>query len=69
MWWLIKNISVAKSIGKIISTDYYSTEFSDDILGIEVCAALKNIYSMIIGASEGLSSTSANAEVKKQTLF
>ena len=64
-----KNISVAKSIGKIISTDYYSTEFSDDVLGIEVCAALKNIYSMIIGASEGLSSTSANAEVKSKHYF
>ena len=64
-----KNISVAKSIGKIISTDYYSTEFSDDVLGIEVCAALKNIYSMIVGASEGLSSTSANAEVKSKHYF
>jgi len=61
-----KNISVAKSIGKIISTDYYSTEFSDDVLGIEICAAIKNIYAMIIGASEGLSNTSANAEVKNK---
>jgi glycerol-3-phosphate dehydrogenase (NAD(P)+) len=64
-----KNISVAKSIGKIISTDYYSTEFSDDVLGIEICAAIKNIYAMIIGASEGLSSTSANAEVKSKHYF
>ena len=61
-----KDINIAKSIGKIISTDYYSTEFSDDVIGVEVCAAIKNIYSMIIGASEGLSSTSANAEVKSK---
>ena len=61
-----KNISVAKSIGKIISTDYYSTEFSDDVLGIEVCAALKNIYSMIIGASRGLCSSSASEEIKNK---
>ena len=58
------NISIAKSLGKLISTSYYSTEFSNDIIGVEVCAAIKNIYSMIIGASRGLSSTSASSEIK-----
>ena len=49
-----QNIDIVKSIGKMISTNYYSTEFSDDLIGVEVCAAVKNIYSMIIGASRGL---------------
>jgi len=63
------NLDIVKSIGKMISTNYYSAEFSDDLIGVEVCAAIKNIYAMIIGASEGLSSTSANAEVKSKHYF
>ena len=61
-----ENINVVKNIGLIISTDYYSTEFSDDLVGVEVCAATKNIYSMLIGASEGLSSKSLDNELKKK---
>ena len=53
-----KNIKVAKSIGKIISTKYYVTEYSRDVVGVEVCSAIKNIYSMIIGAGQSLNSSS-----------
>jgi glycerol-3-phosphate dehydrogenase (NAD(P)+) len=53
-----KNISIAKRIGKMISTKYYLTEFSKDIIGIEVCSAIKNIYSMIIGAGQSLNASS-----------
>jgi len=53
-----KNIKIAKSIGKIISTKYYLTEYSSDVVGVEVCSAIKNIYAMIIGAGQGLNSTS-----------
>ena len=60
------NISMAKSLGKLIATSYYSTEFSKDIIGVEVCAAIKNIYSMIIGASKGLSNPSASSEIKNK---
>ena len=60
------NIEIVKSIGKMISTNYYSTEFSDDLIGVEVCAAVKNIYSMIIGASRGLCSSSASEEIKNK---
>ena len=61
-----ENINVVKNIGSIISTNYYSTEYSDDLIGVEVCAATKNIYSMLIGASEGLSSKSLDNEIKKK---
>ena len=61
-----QNIEIVKSIGKIIATDYYSTEISNDLVGVEVCAAVKNIYSMIIGASKGLCSSSATEEVKNK---
>ena len=53
-----KNISAAKKIGKIISTKYYLTDFSNDVIGIEVCSAIKNIYSMIIGAGQSLNASS-----------
>tara|TARA_B100000902_G_scaffold237710_1_gene225164 strand:+ start:995 stop:1957 length:963 start_codon:yes stop_codon:yes gene_type:complete len=53
-----KDIKKAKQIGKMISTKYYLTEFSNDIIGIEVCSAIKNIYSMIIGAGQSLNASS-----------
>jgi glycerol-3-phosphate dehydrogenase (NAD(P)+) len=53
-----KDIKVAKSIGKLISTKYYLTEYTKDIIGVEVCSAIKNIYSMIIGAGQSLNASS-----------
>ena len=53
-----KNINIAKKIGKTISTKYYIIEFSRDIVGVEVCSAIKNIYSMIIGAGQSLNASS-----------
>ena len=53
-----EDIKVAKSIGKIISTKYYLTEYTKDIIGVEVCSAIKNIYSMIIGAGQSLNAAS-----------
>ena len=53
-----KNIKIAKSIGKLISTKYYLTEYSKDVVGVEVCSAIKNIYAMIIGAGQSLNSSS-----------
>jgi len=53
-----KNIKIAKAIGKLISTRYYLTEYSRDMTGVEVCSAIKNIYSMIIGAGQSLNSSS-----------
>ena len=54
-----KNIKIAKRIGKIISTKYYIIEFSKDIIGVEVCSAIKNIYAMIIGAGQNLNTSSS----------
>jgi glycerol-3-phosphate dehydrogenase (NAD(P)+) len=53
-----KNIKIAKLIGKQISTKYYLAEYSKDVIGIEVCSAIKNIYAMIIGAGQSLNSSS-----------
>ena len=54
-----KNIKIAKQIGKMISTKYYAIEFSNDIIGVEVCSAIKNIYAMIIGAGQSFNTSSS----------
>ena len=61
-----KDKSIAQEIGDMIRTNYYSVEVSDDLIGVEVCAAIKNLYSMIIGASEGLSSNEASKDLKNK---
>ena len=60
------NIKETEKLKKIISTDYYSTEISDDLTGIELSGAIKNIYSMLIGASEGLSNSKATKEIQSK---
>ena len=49
-----KNINKANEISQLIKTSYYFVETSDDLIGIEVCAAIKNFYSMIIGSANEL---------------
>ena len=53
-----KNLNKAKLIGKMISTNYYLAEYSKDIVGVEVCSAIKNIYAMIVGAGQSLNESS-----------
>ena len=60
------NIQESQTLKKIISTNYYSTELSDDLTGVELSGAIKNIYSMLIGASEGLSNHKATKEIKSK---
>ena len=49
------NTNNAKKLSKLISTDYYKTEITKDVNGVEALGAIKNIYAMLIGASIGLS--------------
>ena len=60
------NIKESQSLKEIISTNYYSTEISEDITGVELSGAIKNIYSMLIGASEGLSNSEASKEIQSK---
>ena len=60
------DIKEAQYLKKIISTDYYSTEITNDLNGVELSGAIKNIYSMLIGASEGLSSSKASIEIQSK---
>ena len=61
-----KDITVAKKISLMLSTNYYHTSFSDDLNGVEVSAALKNIFSMAVGAAKGLCSKNISEEVREK---
>ena len=52
------NIKIANWIGNLISTKYYLTEYSKDIIGVEICSAIKNIYAMVIGSGQNLNTSS-----------
>ena len=61
-----QKVKEAQLLRGIISTNYYSTEISEDINGVELSGAIKNIYSMLIGASEGLSNSKAPKEIQSK---
>jgi len=59
------DIKIAEQISHLVSTDYYHVFTSDDVIGVEMCAAIKNIFSMAIGASQGLCHLSASKKIKE----
>ena len=61
-----RNIEEAQKIQKIIQTEYYKCEISDDIEGVEISSAIKNLYSMLIGGSQGLSNPLASKEIQEK---
>jgi len=61
-----KEILVAKKISLMLNTTYYHTSFSDDLNGVEVSAAIKNIFSMAVGAAKGLCSKNVSEEVREK---
>jgi glycerol-3-phosphate dehydrogenase (NAD(P)+) len=60
------DIKIAKQISQLISTDYYHVFTSDDVVGVETCAAIKNIFSMAIGASKGLCHPNASKDKREK---
>ena len=61
-----KDIKTAKKIADMLNNNYYHTSFSDDLNGVEVSAAIKNIFSMAVGAAKGLCSKSISDEVREK---
>tara|TARA_B100001121_G_scaffold308529_1_gene332847 strand:+ start:1185 stop:2231 length:1047 start_codon:yes stop_codon:yes gene_type:complete len=61
-----KNIKTAKEIADMLNTNYYHTSHSDDINGVEVSAAIKNIFSMAVGAAKGLCSKNISNEARER---
>ena len=61
-----KDIKIAKKIADMLNTDYYHTSHSDDLNGVEVSAAIKNIFSMAVGAAKGLCSNNISDLVREK---
>ena len=61
-----KNYKTLVWLTKNLHTKYYHISQSNDVIGVEACAAIKNIYSMVIGASQGLSKNNINSVNKNQ---
>lgn len=59
-----KNINKARILSNLISTEYYKTEISKDVNGVESLGAIKNIYAMLIGASIGLSGKNLSKKIR-----
>lgn len=49
-----ENVNCLKDIKKIFHTDYFRVFTHNDIIGIEVCGALKNIAALATGVCDGL---------------
>ena len=61
-----KDIRTAKKIADMLNTNYYHTSHSDDLNGVEVSAAIKNIFSMAVGAAKGLCSQNVTNEIREK---
>ncbi len=61
-----KDIEIAKNIAEMLSTNYYHTSYSNDLNGVEVSAAIKNIFSMAVGAAKGLCGKNISNEVREK---
>ena len=61
-----ENIEISKELAERLRTKYYHTSYSNDLNGVEVSAAIKNIFSMAVGAAKGLCSDTASDDIKNQ---
>jgi len=64
-----KDINTAKKIADMLNTSYYHTSYSDDLNGVEVSAAIKNIFSMAVGAAKGLCSKNIPDDVREKNFL
>lgn len=48
------NLEMLKAVQKIFNSDYFRVYTNDDVLGVELCGALKNIYAIAAGIIDGL---------------
>ena len=60
------DINIVKNLSKMISTEYYHVFTSTDVAGVEICAAIKNIFSMAIGASKGLCAENLPTRIREE---
>ena len=48
------NKPYAKHLQKIFKTEYFHPEISNDVMGVEICGAVKNVMAIAMGIAKGL---------------
>ena len=61
-----RDIKTAKKIADMLNTNYYHTSYTNDLNGVEVSSAIKNIFSMAVGAAKGLCSQNIPDDIREK---
>ena len=61
-----EEIKIASKISNMLNTSYYHISLSDDLNGVEVSAAIKNVFSMAVGAAKGICSNDVSDEIREK---
>ncbi len=59
-----RDLALAQDFSKIFAGDYYHPRASDDMMGVEVCAAFKNFFAITVGWAHGRQEVLAETENK-----
>lgn len=54
VYFTSRNAAVLPALRALFKTPYYHIALSSDIIGVEVCVALKNAYTLAVGLAEGM---------------
>ena len=49
----VQSTELQKNGAALFTNDYISTDFSTDIIGLQLCAAFKNVVALLVGISDG----------------
>ncbi len=49
-----RDLETAEEIAKVIETDFFKTHINNDIIGSQVCGAVKNVIAIACGIAKGL---------------
>ncbi len=52
-----RDIAKMSQLKDVCETNYYKISLTDDVIGVELCAALKNVYAIAVGWCDGLEET------------
>lgn len=62
-----KNIEIAKKLQTLFSNEYFRVYTLEDVIGVEICGAIKNVFAIICGMVDGarMGSNTKNAMITR----
>ncbi len=64
-----ENIDIADYFREALQTNYYHIWVTNDIVGLEISAALKNAYAMGVGLAEGFLEKSGGVDISGSSMY